>query len=414
LSRALVVRGHRVTHAYFVGDHGPKADFGCFDGGALQIIGVDIKATYDKRSFIRRRFNDVEYGRNVAACISAERPDIVISGNTPTEAQDQILRAARRSGAAFIYWVQDFYSIAASRLLARKFGILGSAVGCYYRCLEYLQFRMSDAIVVITDDFVQRARTWSGNPNKIFTIENWGAVGEVKPLPKQNEWSVVHGLNEAFVFLYSGTLALKHNPEFLITLARSWKDKPDVKIAVVAQGVGVDRLSAAKESEHLDNLLLLPLQTFGDLPAVLASADVLVAVIESTAGVFSVPSKVQSYLCARRPILLAAPKENLASRVLLRETAGLAVEPGDLTGFLSAAKRLYCDAALRGRLGQNGYAHAQRAYDLDVITNKFLDVFSFAHGTARFKDVDTSTINVVKRVGILGLLSRRKQRSANS
>ena len=72
----------------------------------------------------------------------------------------------------------------------------------------------------------------------------------------------------------------------------------------------------------------------------LASADVLVSVLEAEAGHFSVPSKVQSYLCAERAILLAAPHANLAAAIVARENAGLVVEPDDIEGFLEAAKAL--------------------------------------------------------------------------
>ena len=54
----------------------------------------------------------------------------------------------------------------------------------------------------------------------------------------------------------------------------------------------------------------------------LASATVLIGILEEDAGVFSVPSKVLSYLCAGRPIVLCAPAENLASRTLLEAEAG--------------------------------------------------------------------------------------------
>ena len=55
--------------------------------------------------------------------------------------------------------------------------------------------------------------------------------------------------------------------------------------------------------------MLLPYQPFGRLSEVLASADVLVALLESDAGAYSVPSKVLTYLAAGRPILGAIPAE---------------------------------------------------------------------------------------------------------
>jgi hypothetical protein len=67
---------------------------------------------------------------------------------------------------------------------------------------------------------------------------------------------------------------------------------------------------------------VLDYQPYGQLAEVLATADVLVALLESSAGIFSVPSKVLAYLCAARPLLASMPKENLAARTIERAGAG--------------------------------------------------------------------------------------------
>jgi glycosyltransferase involved in cell wall biosynthesis len=121
---------------------------------------------------------------------------------------------------------------------------------------------------------------------------------------------------------------------------------------------------------------LLPIQPAQYLADVLATADVLLATIEPDAGTFAVPSKVLSYLCAGRPILLAAPKENLAARIVERTNAGMVVDPADATGFMAAAKRLRDDPQLSAKLGANGRAYAERMFDMRQITDKFERVMS--------------------------------------
>ena len=86
---------------------------------------------------------------------------------------------------------------------------------------------------------------------------------------------------------------------------------------------------------------------FSEMPEAMAAADVLVAVLEPDAGVFSVPSKVLAYLCGGRPVLLAVPPENLAARIVARETAGLVVPPDDAAGFLAHAETLMARSDLR-------------------------------------------------------------------
>lgn len=380
LSRELAVRGHQVTHAYFHGDQGPKGrlERSSSDPAGLSFKGITLSRPYDKTSFVQRRFDDVAYGKAVAESIASSKPDLVISGNTPTEAQSAIAKASRRCGAAFVFWVQDFYSIAVSKLLRKKLGAAGGAIGAYYSFLERGQFSTSDAIVVITDSFADVAKQWVGAKDKIFTIENWGALNEISPLAKDNDWARRHGLADTFNFLYSGTLALKHNPQLLIDLAKEVKTRANV--VVVSQGVGVSDLERARREEKIENLILLPLQPFAHLPKVLAMSDVTVATIESDAGMFSVPSKVQSYFCAQRPVLLAAPAENLASQVVRKNGAGLVVDPTDRAGFLRSAVRLMEDHDLRIGAGESGRRFALNNYDIKRVTDRFETVFQYAIG----------------------------------
>ncbi len=95
------------------------------------------------------------------------------------------------------------------------------------------------------------------------------------------------------------------------------------------------------------------------------------ALLEPDAGVFSVPSKVLSYLCAARPVLLAVPPENLAARIVSRNNAGRVVEPTDTAGFLAAAGELLGDEDLRGRLGTDARAYAEATFDLERIADEF-------------------------------------------
>jgi glycosyltransferase involved in cell wall biosynthesis len=301
---------------------------------------------------------------------------VVISGNTPTEAQSLVIKGCKAVDTAYIQWVQDFYSIAASKLLTKKLGFAGAMVGAYYRWIERRQLAGSHGVVTITEDFEPLAAKWAGDAKKVVTIENWGALGDITPKPRDNAWAREHGIDGKLTFLYSGTLGLKHNPHFLRALAKAFGDSANVVVA--GQGLGFDSLKETVAKEQLTSVKMLPLQPFERLSELLCSADVLVSVVESDAGMFSVPSKVQSYLCAGRAVLLAAPPENLAARIVARENAGLVMHPDDLDGFIAAAKKLASDADLRRTLGENGRRYAERAYDILRTTDRFERVFEAA------------------------------------
>jgi glycosyltransferase involved in cell wall biosynthesis len=158
----------------------------------------------------------------------------------------------------------------------------------------------------------------------------------------------------------------------LLELAR-WAAGTDGLVVVASEGAGADWL--AEHGSHEPALRLLPYQPHERLPEMLASADVLVALLEPAAGAFSVPSKVLTYLCAARPLLVSLPPDNLAARVVARSGGGVAVPPGDLGTFLAAAKSLYDDPERRAVLGRRARAYAETAFDVDAVASHFEAVF---------------------------------------
>jgi glycosyltransferase involved in cell wall biosynthesis len=119
--------------------------------------------------------------------------------------------------------------------------------------------------------------------------------------------------------------------------------------------------------------LILPFQPFGRLSEVLASADVLVTILEPEAGAFSVPSKVSTSLAAGRPILAAIPQANLAAKTIIRAKAGVVVAPRDRAGFVAAARSMAANAEMRAAWSQAARAYALAHFDIDVIVIQFED-----------------------------------------
>jgi glycosyltransferase involved in cell wall biosynthesis len=128
----------------------------------------------------------------------------------------------------------------------------------------------------------------------------------------------------------------------------------------------------------LENLMLLGFQPYERLSEVLASSDVLIATLESDAGQFAVPSKILTYLCAGRPVLLAAPRENLAASVIERSGGGVVTDPDDLGAWVAAAKKLALDRPYREELGVHARRYAESAFDIHAIAGVFENVLNKA------------------------------------
>ncbi len=373
LSRNLANRGHSVLHLYSKSIQTPQGRLvrGKGDPEEFDVKGISLSRPLKKYGLFSRRLQDIEHGKRVVEELRRFKPDVVLSGNTWLDAQGILLKECKKNGIRFVYWVQDLFGIGIKRVLSRRLPVFGHLVGWYYVRKERYLLRKSDAIVGITEDFNHIFDSYQIPKEKVVTIENWAPIDDVPVLPKDNKWAREHACNNKFCFLYSGTMGMKHNPDLILRLSLEFKREDNVVIVVVSEGLGAEYLKEKKEEFGLNNLIVVGFQPFDVLPMVLASADVLVAVLEPDAGVFSVPSKVLTYMCAGRAILLGVPPENLASRIVERNQAGLTVNPGDEEGFVALARRLYEDGDLRRSCAIHARQYAERTFDIEQITDKF-------------------------------------------
>ena len=236
---------------------------------------------------------------------------------------------------------------------------------------------------MISGDFCPILEQWGIPADRISVVENWAPLAELSPVPRHNGWSSEHELDDSIVILYSGTLGLKHNPELLAQLAARFSDRPECRVVVISEGLGADHLATAKKERGLDNLVLLPFQPYERFAEVLGSADVLVAILEPEAGVFSVPSKVLSYHCAGRPILGSIPNENLAARITTREHSGVVTDPRAVDEFADSAEALVREPDLRSAMGHNARRYAERTFDIVAISDTFETILTRASNTVR-------------------------------
>jgi colanic acid biosynthesis glycosyl transferase WcaI len=373
LSRNLAKRNHNVLHLYCSSFQTPRGILQKLhtDCDNFSCKAIELSLPFNKYKFIKRFFQEIEYGNLLVKEVEKFKPDIIISANNPLDPQRILLKYCYKCNIKFIFWLQDIYGYAIKKLLTKKLSILGQLIGLYYIRSEFAMLQKSDRIITISEDFVKILNEAKIIKNKIDVIHNWAPLEELHMKDKDNFWSREHALHDKLCILYTGTLGLKHNPELLIDIAVAVRDLSHVRIVVVSEGLGADVLRKKKEEYRLNNLIILDFQPFELMPEVMATADILIAILERDAGVFSVPSKVLTYHCAGRPLLLSVPQENLAARLVEEMETGIVAPPNENDRFLHEAKRLIGDEGLREKYGKNARRYAESAFDIEKITDKF-------------------------------------------
>jgi colanic acid biosynthesis glycosyl transferase WcaI len=363
---------NQVYHLYFGNDYGPKADFDMSTSKNLSIESIGDNIKYSKSNFITRFFKDFKYGALVAKRINEIKPNIVISGQCPTFAQQSILNSSKKNNSKFIIWIQDFYSIAAHYILMRKFGYLAFIISFLFKYFEKKQVILADHLIIISKEFLSQLKKWRVRSDKISYIPNWGNLEQInKVILKDQEFLTSNNLSsEKFRLVYSGTLALKHNPNLLVKIAKS---NSDIEILIVGTGSGFHKLK--EKSDLPNNIKLLPLQSFNKLNKVLSTGDIFLAMLNEDASKFSVPSKILNYLCAGKPIILSAPFDNLASQMIIESKAGKVFSPNDFDSLNEFLKHIKNDDKLKTEMSNLGRIYAEQKFDIKKIVKKFESIF---------------------------------------
>ncbi len=373
LAKQLSENGYYITYVFTSASDTPKAKFAS-DFSNLNIINVPIFKV-DKKNFIQRGLHEYLYGRKLVSTIRKKTFDLIISANTPLQAQKQLLHWAKKNNIPFIFWLQDILSHAALSILPQRLGYAGKIIGKYFEILERNLLKQSTRIIGVTDDFIPVLKTWGIPEKKITTIYNWAPIEELPVRNKQNSFSEKYNLTKKFVVLYSGTLGMKHNPALVYKTAELMESYSDIVFVVVTEGIGAHYLNSRLNEKHLKNLLVLPFQPFEMLPDVLGAADVLLTILEKDASNYCVPSKVWSNFCAQRPSVLVVPKNNLAARIVEEINGGIILENDSPEILAESILKLKNNSTEAQKMAKNARRFSEENFRIEDIAKKFESVF---------------------------------------
>lgn len=161
-------------------------------------------------------------------------------------------------------------------------------------------------------------------------------------------------LEPGFNLVFAGNLGTAQALDAVLDAAYRLRDLADLRFVLVGSGSRSAWLTEQVRARGLTNVQLPGRFTPEQIPAILAQAQaLLVTLVDDPAMALTVPSKVQTYLAAGRPVIAALRGEG--ARVVLESGAGLACAAGSGEALAIAARRLHAmPAAERDEMGAAG------------------------------------------------------------
>ncbi len=326
---------------------------------------------FGRASLLGRGFDYISCYRAMARAVArlAGPGDLLVAMTDPPLLSVVAARAAKRSGARLINWLQDLYPEAASVL---EVPFMRGPAQALLTALRDRSLRAAAINVAVSEAMAQRILARGMAPDRIRTIANWTDDESIVPLPATaNPLRRAWGLDGKFVVGYSGNFGRAHDFDAMLAAAERLRGHP--RIAFVFIGDGQQRCYLADNIRGRGlsgSVFLFPYQERSTLAASLSVADVHWLSLRPALEGIIFPSKLYGIAAAGRPIVALTATDGEIADMLHRHRCGFAVEPHDvtrLTGILTtlADDADYCDAlGRRARAMLDAAFTRRRAFEL--------------------------------------------------
>jgi len=268
----------------------------------------------------------------------------------------------RLTGVPVVLWVQDLWPETLAATGAVRSPRLLTALSRMVRWL----YAGCDRILVESKAFLPHAIATGADPAKLSYLPNWAesAYTAVEPPADGPERALVPA---GFVVMFAGNLGTAQSLGTVLGAAQRLADVPeggDVHWVLLGSGRAGDWLAREVAARGLcERVHLLGRWPVERMPGFFALADALLVTLQrAPIYALTVPSKVQSYLAAGRPVLGALDGEGAA--LVEAAGAGLAVPAEDADALAEAVLSLRAmPAEERADMGRRGRAYFREHFD---------------------------------------------------
>lgn len=283
------------------------------------------------------------------------------------------LLIGRLKRAPVVTWVQDLWPDS----LEVTGHVRNPTILALVRRLVRWIYQRNDLLLVQSRSFAEPVSSLAGS-TPVFYQPNPGELSAGASAPSVEPALVLPG---GFSVVFAGNLGTVQALDTVLEAAEGTRDQTDLWWVLIGSGSRLQWVQDEVRRRKLNQIVLPGRFAPEAMPSILAQASVLlVTLVRNPAMSRTIPSKVQAYLAAGRPILAALDGEG--SRVVEEAQAGLTTPAEDAGALRAAVLNLKAMSAeeLR-RFGENGQRYYREHFDPDNLTRSILQRFRELVGT---------------------------------
>lgn len=290
---------------------------------------------------------------------------------SPLTASIPAVALKRRKKTHLAIWVQDLWpeSLAVtghirSRLLLAVAGLLVRAI-----------YKGADTLLVQSQAFKGPVARYAAN-DKIEYYPNSMRISADADSEAQLPSELMSVLTNHFCVVFAGNIGSVQSIPTLVEAAVLLKDLDAVRVVVIGSGSMSEWLAHRKAELALENLIIAGRLPPSAMSSVYRHSSVLVVTLNNEDALArTIPSKVQAYLGAGRPIVAALPGEG--ARVVSEARAGLTCPPEDPGALAGAIRTLYSKSdAERDAMGAAGKRYFAEHFEMSSQARRLVEILT--------------------------------------
>ena len=340
------------------------------EGINVAIVGVKYS---NKQSFPRRIVSFLCFVLfSIYVGLRTKGVDVIYATSTPLTVGISAMVIKWFRQKKFIFEVRDHWPATLVELGIIKNKLLIEILSW----LEKLIYKNSAAIITVSDGMAEGIRQIAGAGKPIYAIPNGADLDLFRPDIDGSKVRREKGWSDKLVLLHTGAMGKTNSLDFIIDVAEKLKDHKDILFALVGEGFKKPHLKNRVKELGLTNIEILPSVPKRHLPATMAAADVVMAII----GKFPIIEKHASLnkfydgLSSGRPLLLNY--SGWQRKILEDNAAGFGCDLCNLDEFVERVLYLNSHRRELREMGQNARRVAIEKYNRDKLANQALEVIS--------------------------------------
>jgi len=342
LARFLLSQGHDLVIVgsdinYQTGEKVVKHRGICVDQeiDGVRVIRASVFSSLH-RSYLWRILAFISYMLSSVICTMRVKDVDLVMGTSPPifQAVSAWLTAMLR-GKPFLLEVRDLWPE-----FGISMGVLKSPVIiALSKWLEKFLYQQADCILVNSPSYVDHIVIKGISERKIKYIPYGTDIEMFKPGLDGSNFRIRMHLMDKFLVLYTGALGQANDIYTLLRAAKRLMDEEQIRIVLLGDGKERKALEAETMRLGLNNVLFAGAVPKRDMPAVVAAADVCLAILQDIPMFRTTyPNKVFDYMAAGKPTVLVI--DGISRQLIEASGGGVYVPPADDAKLADTLKTL--------------------------------------------------------------------------